>query len=136
MASAPGYGCSTRSRGARRRVRMARIIETAPRAGWRIGLAFSTVAMCAACDRQVAAPAAPPRPVRTVTVEPFRAPPSVGFVGRIEARDDASLGFRISGRMTDRLVGVGAELRGGQVVAQLHPQNELNALRSARAALA
>lgn len=115
---------------------MGRTIETAPRAGWRIGLAFAAVALCAACDRQVAAPAAPPRPVRTVTVEPFRAPPSAGFVGRIEARDDASLGFRISGRMTDRLVGVGAEVRGGQVVAQLDPENELNALRSARAALA
>ena len=102
----------------------------------RAALVAVLLTVATGCERKAAVPAGPPRPVRTVTVEAFRAAPSAGFVGHIEAQDDAALSFRIAGRITDRLVGVGAELRGGQVVAQLDPENELNALRSTRAALA
>jgi RND family efflux transporter MFP subunit len=58
------------------------------------------------------------------------------FPGRIEAADTASLGFRISGRVSARLVSVGAEVKEGQLLASLDPETELNELRSARAALA
>src|SRR5262249_28197296 len=44
--------------------------------------------------------------------------------------------FRLSGRMIERPVNVGDRVRARQVIARLDPQNEQNALRSARANLA
>ncbi len=77
----------------------------------------------------------PPRLVRTVTVGAALQQAPVVFPGRIEAKDVVDFGFRIGGRMTERLVGVGAVVGEGQVLARLDPEVELNDLRSARAAL-
>ena len=75
------------------------------------------------------------RAVRTVTVE-RRAPGApITIVGRIEALDEASLGFRISGRVLENDLKLGEQVKPGQVLARLEPQNELNALRSAKADL-
>src|SRR5262249_24971780 len=60
----------------------------------------------------------------------------VTLTGRIQARDEAPLAFRISGRMIERPVNLGDRVQAGQLVARLEPQNEQNALRSARANLA
>ena len=89
-----------------------------PKAAGRILAAIAAAALCAACQREAQAPPAPARPVRTVTVELSRAAPSTSFAGQIEARDEVSLGFRIAGRVLERTVGVGAQVRQGQVVAQ------------------
>jgi RND family efflux transporter MFP subunit len=58
------------------------------------------------------------------------------LTGRIEAQDQAALGFRISGRMTERSINVGDRVTAGQLIGRLEPQNEQNALRSAQANLA
>jgi len=76
------------------------------------------------------------RPVRTITVEKREAGVPLVLTGRIESADEASLGFRIAGRMFERTVGVGDRVQAGQIVARLEPQNEMNALRSAQAGLA
>jgi RND family efflux transporter MFP subunit len=90
-----------------------------------------------ACGRgeEEAAPA-PVRPVRTTTVAAAQAAPALTFSGRIEAKDSVDLSFRIGGRLQERLVGVGAAVKEGDVLARLEPETELNELRSARAALA
>ena len=96
-----------------------------------------TLAMMAAggCQREAEkAPAAPIRTVRTTTVEAPRQIGDLGFAGHVEAQDQASLSFRIGGRLAERLVGVGATVAEGDVVARLDPENELNDLRAARAA--
>ena len=88
------------------------------------------------CQREAEkAPAPPVRTVRTTTVEGPRQASDLGFTGHIEAQDQASLSFRIGGRVAERLVGVGAAVAEGDVVARLDPENELNDLRAARAAL-
>ena len=51
------------------------------------------------------------------------------------AENEAALAFRIGGRIIERLAGVGDHVKPDQVLAKLDPQNELNALRSAQAAL-
>jgi len=80
--------------------------------------------------------AAAPRPVRTVQVEMSQSMDPIVLSGRVEARNEAALAFRIAGRMVERPVNVGDVVAPGQVVARLDPQNELNALSSAQAALA
>ena len=89
----------------------------------------------ASCNREGKAAPAPVRFVRTVTVEPPRQAPDLAFTGHIEAQDQASLAFRIGGRLAERLVGLGATVREGEIVARLDPENELNDLRSTQAAL-
>jgi RND family efflux transporter MFP subunit len=50
--------------------------------------------------------------------------------------DEASLGFRIAGRILENNLKLGDRVEPGQVLARLEPQNEMNALRSAKANLA
>jgi RND family efflux transporter MFP subunit len=74
-----------------------------------------------------------PRPVRTTTAEKSKAGVPVTVTGRIEALDEAALGFRISGRMIERGVSVGDRVEPGQLLGRLEALNELNALRVAQA---
>lgn len=123
-----------------------RVPASAAGAGGRAGLraalrpamlAAAVAAGLVACDQKAPEPvAAPVRPVRTVTVAAAPAVPQASFSGQIEARDQASLGFRIGGRVAERFVGVGATVKEGQPLARLDPETELNELRSARATLA
>jgi RND family efflux transporter MFP subunit len=94
------------------------------------------VLMAGGCQREAeTAPAPAVRAVRTTTVEAPRQMADLGFSGHVEAQDQVSLSFRIGGRVAERLVGVGATVAEGQIVARLDPENELNDLRAARAAL-
>jgi RND family efflux transporter MFP subunit len=94
-------------------------------------------AMLAACQPATDNKAAPEaRPVRTVTVERREAGVPITLTGRIEAEDEVSLAFRISGRLMENDRKLGDRVQAGQVVARLESQNELNALRAAQANLA
>ena len=97
------------------------------------GIIASTALAACQPEAETAAPEA--RPVRTVTVERRDAGAPVVLTGRIEAQDQAALGFRISGRMIERAVNVGDRVAAGQLIGRLEPQNEQNALRSAKANL-
>jgi multidrug efflux pump subunit AcrA (membrane-fusion protein) len=72
------------------------------------------------------------RPVRTVAVERRAEGETVSPTGHVRAKDQASLAFRLDGRMIERLVNVGDVVTAGQVVAKLDPQVQQNALRSAQ----
>jgi membrane fusion protein, multidrug efflux system len=92
--------------------------------------------LLAACtpENEAAAPAA--RPVRTVTIEKREAGVPVTLTGRIEAEDEVTLAFRISGRVLENDLKLGDRVKAGQVVARLESQNERNALRAAQANVA
>src|SRR5262245_30564117 len=92
--------------------------------------------LLAACQPE--AETAPPevRPVRTVTVVKRAVGEIITYTGRIQAEDEARLAFRIGGRMIERSINVGDRVGPGQVVAKLEPHDQLNALRSAEAAVA
>ena len=99
-------------------------------------LAMALCAALAACGDEPEATAPEVRPVRTVTVERRPAGVPVVLTGRLEAEDEVALAFRLSGRMIERAVNLGANVEPGQLVARLEPQNETNALRAAEANLA
>ena len=104
---------------------------------WRgVLLSLMVATTLAACNEQtdVAEPA--PRPVRTVTLEKSEAGVPVVLTGRIEALDEASLGFRLSGRMIERTVNAGDRVKAGQLLGRLEALNELNALTAAKANVA
>jgi len=92
------------------------------------------VATITGCDKP--APTSQARPVRTVTVERGAEGETVSLTGHIHAKDQASLAFRLDGRMLERPVNVGDVLKAGQVVAKLDPQIQQNGLNTAQANLA
>ncbi|GAC1035473.1 triclosan efflux RND transporter adaptor protein TriA [Pseudomonas sp. No.117] len=55
------------------------------------------------------------------------------FTGDIQARVQAPLGFRVSGKISERLADVGDRVRAGQVLARLDPQDLRNNLAAAQA---
>jgi len=94
---------------------------------------FLFTALLGGCSENAGDELPTARPVRTTTVENSVAANPLTFTGRIEAADEAAVGFRISGRMIERTVGIGDRVEAGQILARLEPQNEMNALRSAQA---
>ena len=88
------------------------------------------------CGRREETAVVQPRPVRTVTVEKSEAGTPISMTGRIEAKDEVNLAFRISGRLIENNLRQGDRVEAGQVVARLEPQNEQNTLRSAEAGYA
>jgi RND family efflux transporter MFP subunit len=85
--------------------------------------------------------AAPPpapdiRPVRTVVAGVRTEGEPVSLTGHIRARTEESLAFRIDGRIVARRVGVGAVVKPGDLVAELDPLPQQDALRAAQAKLA
>jgi membrane fusion protein, multidrug efflux system len=92
--------------------------------------------LLAACQKETEAAAPVPRPVRTITVAKSSAGMPLSFTGRIEAEDEVTLAFRISGRLLESIGKLGDRVQPGQLMARLESQNELNALRQAQAGLA
>lgn len=106
-----------------------------PRAA-RTAMGLSAVLLLlGACRSAEPPPVAEVRPVRAISVERRSGGEIVALTGTIQAESEVNLAFRIDGRMIARPVNVGDQLRAGQLVAELDPQNEQSALRAARAAL-
>jgi RND family efflux transporter MFP subunit len=76
------------------------------------------------------------RPVRAVTVASGAEGEIVSLTGQVRAKEQVSLAFRLDGRMMKRPVHVGDVLTAGAIIAELDPQNQQNALRTAKANLA
>ncbi len=103
---------------------------------WPALLASMTAVLVGACRPEVNDTAPEIRPVRGITVERREADVRVALTGRIEAEDEAVLGFRIAGRILQSDRKIGDLVQPGEIVARLESQNELNALQSAKANLA
>lgn len=91
--------------------------------------------LLAGCEEGEVLGEAEPRPVRVVTAVERAGGETVSLSGRVEAKTEVELAFRIGGRMVERLVDVGDTVEAGQVVARLDSADEENALRAARATL-
>src|SRR5574343_78226 len=79
----------------------------------------------------------PPPPARTVLVQPAAGAPSGAgiYTGEIRARHEVELAFRVGGKMAARLVDTGAEIKAGQPLARLDPNDLQLAASGARAQL-
>ncbi len=100
------------------------------------GLMLLTAALLAGCQRVDEAPAPEIRPVRAITVAQRLPDNSVVLTGTVQAQNEINLSFRVDGRLIERLVDMGDNVRPGQLIARLDPQNEESALQSVRAQLA
>jgi RND family efflux transporter MFP subunit len=94
-----------------------------------LGLAALTVVL-AACSKP-AAVAEDVRPVRVTRVQAVDAQSVTAFAGEIKPRYEADMSFRVAGKIQARLVDLGAQVKKGQVLARLDPEDaNLNAAAS------
>jgi membrane fusion protein, multidrug efflux system len=77
----------------------------------------------------------PPLAVKATTVALASYAPTVMFTGEIRARTQSDLSFRVSGRIIERNVDVGAQVSAGQVLARIDPREQEANVAAARASL-
>jgi len=75
------------------------------------------------------------RPARVMEISYHLRGRSTVMAGTVVPRIEATLGFRVAGKITERLVDVGAQVSAGQVIARLDPADYRLAVDNARAAL-
>lgn len=98
----------------------------------RLAMLCVIAAILAGCNDS--APSAPAvRPVRAITVGRTTGSETVSGTGHIRAQEQASLAFRIDGRLIERPVHVGDMVKPGQIIGRLDPLIQQNALRQAQA---
>jgi len=98
--------------------------------------ALAGLLLLGGCQRGVDQPAPEVRPVRTTTVGKVDAGGTVNLTGNVQAQNEINLAFRIDGRLIERTVDVGDNVRPGQLIALLDPQNEESNVRTVRAQVA
>jgi RND family efflux transporter MFP subunit len=92
------------------------------------------VLLVAACGKR--APTAPaPRPVVSASVHPDSTAASTTFPGDVQPRYSTPLSFRVAGKIIERSVRLGDDVKAGQIVARLDPSDYDKNLTSARAQL-
>jgi len=94
------------------------------------------ISALSACKKEETAAAPNIRPVRTVTVEPREAGETVSLTGEIQPRYQADLGFRVNGKILERPVDVGTQVKTGELLARLDPQQFRQDLEVAKAEVA
>ena len=90
----------------------------------------------AACKKEEKAAAPDIRPVRTVTVALSEAGETVSLTGEIQARYQADIGFRVNGKIIERPVDVGTQVKKGDILARLDPQQYRQDFEVAKAEVA
>jgi len=77
------------------------------------------VTQLTACGKQAAEPVKVERPASTVVVGVLGRDNGNTYSGEVHARNEAVLGFRIPGKIVERLVDAGAKVKQGQLMARL-----------------
>nr|WP_315596685.1 efflux RND transporter periplasmic adaptor subunit [uncultured Cupriavidus sp.] len=100
-----------------------------------LGLAVLAIAGClalAGCGKK-AETVEDVRPVRVLQLSPAAGKTEFEFSGEVRPRIESRLGFRVGGKISARLVDVGASVRKGQPLARLDPTDLALAETGARA---
>jgi membrane fusion protein, multidrug efflux system len=105
----------------------------------RLGAALAAVLLAtllSACNDRSSAPVERAAFVRIDIVQPRDGQASLTLTGDVEPRFRADLSFRISGRVLERLVDVGAHVNAGDLLARLDPAEQQADFDAATAAVA
>jgi membrane fusion protein, multidrug efflux system len=91
--------------------------------------------LLAGCGREAPQPSADIRPVRAEQVGVRAEHSGTRYAGEVRARHETELAFRVAGRVQTRAVEVGTQVKAGQVIATLDPQDYALAVGAAQAQL-
>jgi RND family efflux transporter MFP subunit len=98
--------------------------------------ALVLLSVLAACHKEEKAASQAIRPVRTVTVELQEGGEKVSLTGEIQPRYQADIGFRVNGKILERPVDVGTQVKKDDILARLDPQQYRQDFEVAKAEVA
>ncbi|MBP1860177.1 efflux RND transporter periplasmic adaptor subunit [Rhizobium herbae] len=100
-------------------------------------IALTSVAVLAlsGCSEEKAATKEIVRPVKVVEIAAVDSTRMLSYSGTVRARTEMNLGFRINGKITERLVDIGQRVKSGDLLARVDPADYELAVRSAQASL-
>lgn len=98
------------------------------------GLIVATLGL-AACSQEKAEVKEIIRPVKVVEIAKANDTRELSYSGSVHARTEMNLGFRINGKITERLVDIGDRVKPGDVLARIDPADYELSVSSAKAAL-
>lgn len=108
----------------------------AARFGLAASLAVLLLGLAACKEEKKDAAGEPVRPVKTITVVDAAETRTLRYSGSVRARVETALGFRVPGKMVERLVDVGQKVESGKTLARLDPTDLKLALQTAEANVA
>src|SRR5215470_2142379 len=106
------------------------------RFAWTSIAALVLMVCLTACQKEEKAAATVIRPVRTITVEMREGGEQVSLTGEIQPRYQADIGFRVNGKILQRPVDVGTQVKTGDLLARLDPQQYRQDLEVAKSDVA
>lgn len=87
------------------------------------------------CSEQKAETTEIIRPVKVVEIAAIDTSRTLSYSGTVRARTEMNLGFRVNGKITERLVDIGQRVNTGDLLARIDPSDYELALTSAKASL-
>ena len=99
------------------------------------GALVALAAALAGCKSESAPYVAPPQPVRAAAVKLSAEVDTRSYTGTIKPRYESDLGFRVSGKIVERLVNIGDRVAPGMTLARLDASDYRLSLESAEAEL-
>ncbi|URK89319.1 efflux RND transporter periplasmic adaptor subunit (plasmid) [Rhizobium sp. RCAM05350] len=100
-------------------------------------IALTSVAVLAlsGCSEEMAETKEIVRPVKVVEIAAIETSRTLSYSGTVRARTEMNLGFRVNGKITERLVDIGQRVTSGDLLARIDPSDYQLALTSAKASL-
>ena len=99
-------------------------------------LLFAAPVLALAGCEQPAPPPASATLVRALAVQVSTLDHTAALTGTVQARHESNLGFRVGGKVTERLVEVGQTVSAGDLLARLDSQDQQNSVQSAESDVA
>lgn len=106
------------------------------RLAWKPLVFIAALGVLAGCSDEKQAEAPAVRPVKVVKVVAPDEGRVLQYSGSVHARNEVALGFRVDGKITERLVDVGQRVKPGDLLARLDPVDYELSARQAEAELA
>lgn len=100
------------------------------------GLVLAATLALSSCTEEKVETKPDIRPVKVVEIAKATNVRSLEFSGSVKSRTEMNLGFRIAGKVTERLVDIGDRVRPGDVLSRVDPTDYQLAVDSAQANLA
>lgn len=98
-------------------------------------LLIAAVASLTGCERQAVEAESKPQPVMAVAASVSSFQPVASITGEVEARIQTNLAFRVSGKVVERHVDVGARVKAGELLMRLDDSEQQSDLKIAEASL-
>jgi len=99
------------------------------------GLIVAALGLAACSQEKAASVAEVIRPVKVVEIGEAQTTRQLDYSGSVRARVEMNLGFRVAGKVTERLVDIGQHVNAGDVLARIDPSDYELSVKSAQANL-